>query len=245
MFALDHVSAGYAGTMVLRDVTLVVPPSSVVALLGANGAGKTTLLRVASGLIRPSSGQLMLEGEVVTGRSPHALVSRGICHVPEGRGVFPTLSVRDNLVLQAVRSEESVALERAVSAFPILGRRMSQLAGTMSGGEQQMLALARAYVQQPRVVLLDEVSMGLAPTVVDEIFAFLGLLASEGSSLLLVEQYITRALAVADLVYLLARGRVTFAGEPTELNQDDVFASYVGLGSGSQREATDAVAERR
>jgi branched-chain amino acid transport system ATP-binding protein len=187
----------------------------------------------------------MLEGEVVTGRSPHALVSRGICHVPEGRGVFPTLSVRDNLVLQAVRSEESVALERAVSAFPILGRRMSQLAGTMSGGEQQMLALARAYVQQPRVVLLDEVSMGLAPTVVDEIFAFLGLLASEGSSLLLVEQYITRALAVADLVYLLARGRVTFAGEPTELNQDDVFASYVGLGSGSQREATDAVAERR
>jgi branched-chain amino acid transport system ATP-binding protein len=245
MFALDHVSAGYAGTMVLRDVTLVVPPSSVVALLGANGAGKTTLLRVASGLIRPSSGQLMLEGEFVTGRSPHALVSRGICHVPEGRGVFPTLSVRDNLVLQAVRSEESVALERAVSAFPILGRRMSQLAGTMSGGEQQMLALARAYVQQPRVVLLDEVSMGLAPTVVDEIFAFLGLLASEGSSLLLVEQYITRALAVADLVYLLARGRVTFAGEPTELNQDDVFASYVGLGSGSQREPTDAVAERR
>ena len=231
MFVLDQVSAGYAGTTVLREVTLVVPPSSVVALLGANGAGKTTLLRVASGLIRPTAGRMALDGADVTGLAPHALVAKGICHVPEGRGVFPTLSVRDNLVLQAAPGKETDAMERAASAFPRLGRRMGQLAGTMSGGEQQMLALARAYVQQPQVVLLDEVSMGLAPTVVDDIFRFLELLASEGASLLLVEQYITRALEVADFVYLLARGRVTFAGQPGELNQDDVFATYVGVRS--------------
>jgi branched-chain amino acid transport system ATP-binding protein len=153
-----------------------------------------------------------------------------VCHVPEGRGVFPSLTVRDNLVLQSFAGAEKESLERAVSAFPKLGQRLDQLAGTMSGGEQQMLALARTYVQNPKLVLLDEVSMGLAPNIVDEIFEFLAVLAKEGASLLLVEQYVTRALAIADYVYLLKRGRVAFAGEPSELDAEAIAAEYVGSG---------------
>jgi branched-chain amino acid transport system ATP-binding protein len=229
MFALHGIHAGYAGTPVLRGVDLVVPDSAVVALLGANGAGKTTLLRVASGLLRPSAGTVRVDGVDCTGRSPHELVAAGVCHVPEGRGVFRSLTVRENLALYATRSQEAEAIERAVATFPSLGRRLSFLAGQLSGGEQQMLALSRAYVQQPKVVLLDEVSMGLAPKVVDEIFEFLAVLATAGTSLLLVEQYVTRALAAADWVYLLSRGEVVFAGEPNELDGDAVFAEYVGV----------------
>jgi branched-chain amino acid transport system ATP-binding protein len=232
-FALRGIEAGYGGTQVLGGVDLVVPPSSVVALLGANGAGKTTLLRVASGALHPTAGQLLLDGDDVTGLKPHEMVSLGVCHVPEGRGVFPGLSVRDNVLLQANGGDEAVAIERAVKAFPVLGNRLNQTAGTMSGGEQQMLALARAYVQSPRVVLLDEVSIGLAPKIVDEIFEFLALLAADGSSLLLVEQYVTRALEAADYVYLMSRGSVQFCGEPSELADIDVFATYVGTDIGS------------
>jgi branched-chain amino acid transport system ATP-binding protein len=227
---LDGIAAGYGGVPVLRGVTLAVPPSSVVALLGPNGAGKTTLLRVASGLLRATGGRVLLGGEDVTRRPSQDLVARGVCHVPEGRGVFPTMSVRDNVLLQARPGQESEALERAVSAFPKLGQRLNQIAGTMSGGEQQMLALARAYVQSPSVVLLDEVSMGLAPKIVDEIFEFLRTLAANGTSLLLVEQYVTRALEAADYVYLLDRGAVSFAGEPGELDSAAIFASYLGAG---------------
>jgi len=164
----------------------------------------------------------------VLGQTPHALCAKGICHVPEGRGVFPNLTVRDNLILQSRPGQEREAIDRAVSAFPRLGERLAQLAGTMSGGEQQMLALARTYVQRPKLVLLDEVSMGLAPKIVDEIFEFLVVLANEGSSLLLVEQYVTRALAVADYVYLLNRGRISFAGEVSEVDPDAIAAEYVG-----------------
>jgi branched-chain amino acid transport system ATP-binding protein len=232
MLELQGVVAGYGATTVLRGVDLTVPDGVVVALLGANGAGKTTLLRVASGLLHPTAGRLLVDGEDVSRAAPSALVRRGVCHVPEGRGVFAPLTVRENLLLQAPRGEESAALDRAVSVFPRLGERMGQVAGTMSGGEQQMLALARAYVQHPKVVLLDEVSMGLAPKVVDEIFEFLGLLSSQGVSLLLVEQYVTRALAAADYVYLLNRGEVAFAGEPSELEGEDVFTQYVGADIG-------------
>ncbi|HEX3897998.1 MAG TPA: ABC transporter ATP-binding protein [Mycobacteriales bacterium] len=228
MLRLEHISAGYGSTTVLHDVSLVVPDGCVVALLGANGAGKTTLLHVASGLLKPSNGRVMIDDTNATGLSPHELVAHGICHVPEGRGVFPSLTVLDNLVMQSAKADRTAAVERAVSAFPPLSARLSQLAGTMSGGEQQMLALARAYVQHPKVVLLDEVSMGLAPKVVDEIFEFLALLRGQGVSLLLVEQYVTRALAASDYVYLLSRGEVSFAGEPSELDDADVFASYIG-----------------
>lgn len=228
MLRLRNVSAGYGDTAVLRGISINVPKASTVALLGPNGAGKTTLLRVASGLLRPSAGSVLIDGVDVTNQSPYKLVSKGVCHVPEGRGIFPSLTVRENLLVQSTRGREASAVERAVAAFPRLGQRLSQRAGTMSGGEQQMLALARAYVQRPSIVLLDEVSMGLAPKVVDEIFVFLGRLAAEGVSLLLVEQYVTRALGAADYVYLLNRGEVVFAGEPSELSDEAVFASYVG-----------------
>jgi branched-chain amino acid transport system ATP-binding protein len=234
MLSLDGITAGYGKTIVLRDVHLAVPPGRVVALLGANGAGKTTLLRVASGLLAPRVGRLLVDGADQTGTTPEGLCRRGICHVPEGRGVFPSLTVRENLRLFSAAADEGEALDRAVDAFPRLGERLGQPAGTMSGGEQQMLALARAYLGRPRFVLLDEVSMGLAPRVVDEIFAFLARLAADGVALLLVEQYVSKALALADHVYTLARGRITFAGEPAELAGDDVFARYLGSSVATQ-----------
>jgi branched-chain amino acid transport system ATP-binding protein len=232
MFELRKISAGYGGHVVLRDVTMKVPPGSVVALLGANGAGKTTLLRVASGLLKPFAGQTLFDDQDVTGWRPHRLVKAGVCHVPEGRGIFPSLTVRDNLRMHCLAGQEDAMIAKAVEIFPSLGRRIGALAGTMSGGEQQMLALARAYIQNPRLALLDEVSMGLAPVVVDEIFAFLDLLAKEGASMLLVEQYVTRALAIADFVYLLNRGEVRFVGEPDELEGSDIFKEYVGVDIG-------------
>jgi branched-chain amino acid transport system ATP-binding protein len=233
LFELRRITAGYGATTVLRDVSLAVPDGSVVALLGANGAGKTTLLRVASGLLQPASGCLAIDGTEVADTTPHGLVRQGICLIPEGRGVFRSLTVRENLTLHARPGTADDRIAKAVEAFPRLGERLNQAAGTMSGGEQQMLALARAYIQSPRVVLLDEVSMGLAPRIVDEIFSFLKALAAAGSSLLLVEQYVTRALDVADYVYMLNKGRPAFAGEPAELAGTDVFAAYVGAAVGS------------
>ncbi|MDQ1491480.1 MAG: branched-chain amino acid transport system ATP-binding protein [Actinomycetota bacterium] len=229
MLVLQGVTAGYGGTTVLRDVDLTVPDSSVVALLGPNGAGKTTLLRVASGLLAPWKGRLLIDGEDVTGRPPHELAGRGVCHVPEGRGVFPPLTVAQNLELFSPPGQERDSRDRAVEAFPILGDRLNQVAGTMSGGQQQMLALARSYVTNPHVVLLDEVSMGLAPIIVDEIFEFLERMAKQGTALLLVEQYATKALAIADYVYILGRGSVTFAGDAAELEGEDVFQRYLGI----------------
>ena len=233
MLRIEGVSAGYAGVAVLRDVSLVVPSSSVVALLGPNGAGKTTLLRVASGLLRPAAGRVTLDGADVTGQSPHQLAARGLCHVPEGRGVFPPLTVRENLVLFSAPGAEKAAVERAVDVFPKLGDRLEQSAGTMSGGEQQMLALARAYISGAPVILLDEVSMGLAPVVVDAIFEFLERVAREGTSLLIVEQYVNKALAIADYAYILGRGRITFAGDASELVDEDVFHRYLGIEVGA------------
>jgi branched-chain amino acid transport system ATP-binding protein len=229
MLELRAVEARYGDTKVLRGVDLVVPDGAVVALLGANGAGKTTLLRTASGLLHPSAGQLLVDGADASAWPPHRLARAGVGHVPEGRGIFRSLTVRQNLRLQAKAVTVEEAIERAVSAFPILGERLDQVAGTMSGGQQQMLALARGYVESPRYLLLDEVSMGLAPIVVDEIFEFLKLLASEGTGLLLVEQYVTRALDLADLVYVLNRGEVAFAGEPAELNSADLFEQNLGV----------------
>jgi branched-chain amino acid transport system ATP-binding protein len=225
---LQGVEAGYGKVKVLRAVDLVVPKGSVVALLGANGAGKTTLLRVASGLLHPGAGRVLGDGEDLSRLSPYELVARGICHVPEGRGIFPGLSVRENLVLQAPKGLSEQSIERAVAAFPRLGQRLTQLAGTLSGGEQQMLALVRAYIQSPQLVLLDEVSMGLAPKAVDEIFVFLNELRVQGVGLLVVEQYVARALEIADYVYVMSRGRIVFRGEPSELEGEDVFSQYVG-----------------
>jgi len=228
MLALDRVTAGYGQTTVLRDVSIVVPDGAVVAMLGPNGAGKTTLLRVASGLLRPTLGQLRVDGADVTGSAPHDLRSLGICHIPEGRSIFPALTVRENLRLFCRPDQEAIGLDRAIDAFPKLGQRLQQAAGTMSGGEQQMLALTRAYATEARVVLLDEVSMGLAPKLVDEIFEFLARLAAGGASLLLVEQYVSKALSIARYVCLLDRGRLAFAGEAGELDRDRIAANYLG-----------------
>jgi branched-chain amino acid transport system ATP-binding protein len=229
MFELTDITAGYGESTVLRGVSLEIPDGQVAALLGPNGAGKTTLMRVAAGLIRPRAGGILLGGEDITRASPHDRVKKGLCHIPEGRGVFPSLTVRENLNLQSAPRKESESIERAVSAFPRLGERLSQVAKTMSGGEQQMLALARAYIQSPRVVLLDEVSLGLAPKIVDEIFEFLAKLRDEGAALILVEQYVNRALALADRVYLLNRGEVVFSGTPDEIDEATLIAQYVGV----------------
>ncbi|GAA0617672.1 ABC transporter ATP-binding protein [Sporichthya brevicatena] len=226
---LTGITAGYEDTTVLRGVDLTIPDNAVVALLGPNGAGKTTLLRVASGLLRPWSGTIELDGRDVTGQPSHALAAAGVCHVPEGRGVFPGLTVDENLRLQAP-SRTAVA-ERVLPAFPRLGERLTQRAGSLSGGEQQMLALAHAYTGRHSAVLLDEVSMGLAPRIVDEIFEHLKVLAASGTSLLLVEQYVKRALELADYVYVLRRGQIEFAGEPWQLGTDAILSSYLGESS--------------
>jgi branched-chain amino acid transport system ATP-binding protein len=246
-FELDGITAGYGDSVVLRDVDLVVPSGTIVALLGPNGAGKTTMLRVASGLLRPRRGRIRIDGEDVTGAPAEQLAKRGICHVTEGRSVFPGMTVRENLRMFAGKgaSAESEALDRAVSAFPKLGRRLSQVAGTMSGGEQQMLALSRAYAQRAPIVMLDEVSMGLAPIIVDEIFEFFHKLVAEGSSLLLVEQYVAKALDISTHVYLLARGRVVFRGEPAELAGTDRMDRYLGAETGHTTAAPEPPKRRR
>ena len=220
-------SVGYGGTEVLRNVTLTVPRGRVVALLGANGAGKTTLLRMCSGLLPASRGEVLVDGVDVTHASPATLNKRGLCHIPEGRAIFPALTVLENLRLMGGDD----AVERAADAFPQLGQRLKQAAGTMSGGEQQMLALTRAYLTNPDFVLLDEVSMGLAPIIVDTIFDFLRRLADRGTALLIVEQYVAKALGLADIAYILHKGALVFCGEPAELDTDALAHSYLGVHS--------------
>jgi branched-chain amino acid transport system ATP-binding protein len=229
MLELRGITAGYGSHTVLRDVNLVIPDNSVVALLGPNGAGKTTLLRVASGLLKPSAGRILVDGVDATNWPPHRLSELGVCHVPEGRGIFRALSVKDNIRLQVKDGNAFDPIAAVAEFFPRLGERLGQRAGTMSGGEQQMLALARAYVAGAKTVLLDEVSMGLAPKIIDEIFEYLHRLADQGAALLLVEQYVARALELADFVYILNKGRVQFVGESDELGEEQILASYLGV----------------
>jgi branched-chain amino acid transport system ATP-binding protein len=226
---VDNVFAGYAQTDVLRGVSLTVPNGAVVALLGPNGAGKSTLLKTISGLCRPSSGTVTLFGEDVTRLPPNRRARRGLCHIPEGRGVYKRLTVRENLTMQAARGHEQEAIERAADAFPVLGNRINQVAGTLSGGEQQMLSMSRAYTRDQKLILVDEASLGLAPIVVDEIFGFLERIVKErGASLLIVDQFVYRALDMAGTAYVLNRGEITVSGTAAELKQHDVFAEYMG-----------------
>ncbi|MGH9012016.1 MAG: ABC transporter ATP-binding protein [Acidimicrobiia bacterium] len=225
---LSGLRAGYGATPVLHGVDLVVPPGRAVALLGANGAGKTTLLRTAMGLVKAWGGTVTLDGEPVTDRPVHDRVRRGMCLIPEGRGIFRQLTVRQNLAMQVDGRDVDRAIEVATAAFPLLGERLGQIAGTLSGGQQQMVAVARALVTEARVVLADELSVGLAPIVVDEIFSAIDLLRGQGRSLLIVEQYVDRALAVADYVYILHKGRVAFVGEPAQCTSHEVFTRYMG-----------------
>jgi branched-chain amino acid transport system ATP-binding protein len=222
------VVAGYGRTVVLRDVSLSIPAGSVTALVGPNGAGKTTVLRVVSGLLRPTQGEVLLGGAAVTSRSPDWRARSGLCHVPEGRGTYPSLTVRENLLMQVPRQSGQLAVDRAVSVFPDLARRLDQSARTLSGGQRQMLALSAAYVRNPSVVVVDEPSLGLAPIVIDEVFTFLEKLASERVALLVVDQFVDRVLGLADQVYVLQRGVVRFSGTTSEFQRADAFALYLG-----------------
>lgn len=229
MLEVRNITAGYGDVTVLWDVTISAQTGSVVALLGPNGAGKTTLLRTISGLLKPTSGEIRFNGQDVTGLRTNQMSRRGVCHIPEGRGIFPSLTLRENLSLFAPKGKAKETVERAAAAFPILGARLSQTAGSLSGGEQQMLAIVRAYISHPGLVLVDEASMGLAPLVVDALFNFLGQVAKDGVTLLIVEQYVTRALALADTVYLLNHGRIAFSGAASELSSEEIFERYLGV----------------
>jgi branched-chain amino acid transport system ATP-binding protein len=229
MLEMIGITAGYGEVIVLRDVSLAVGDGTIVALLGPNGAGKSTLLRTAAGLIKPTAGKIIFDGEDVTDLDAADRAQRGLCIVPEGRSIFPSLTVRENLVLYSQKGTERDAIARAHDAFPALATRMHQTAGTLSGGEQQMLAMARVYISRPKLVLIDEASLGLAPIIVDGIFGFMKRICGGGTSLLMVEQYVTRALAMSREAYLLNRGEIAFAGSASSLEGEDIFERYLGI----------------
>ncbi|HZT67821.1 MAG TPA: ABC transporter ATP-binding protein [Acidimicrobiales bacterium] len=223
------LTVSYGGLRALVGVSLSVPEGCVVALLGANGAGKTTTLRAITGLARPSAGAIEFDGVRIDGRRASQIARMGVLHVPEGRGIFPSLTVRANLEMsrQLVGGGDDL-VDQGIERFPALGRRVEQLAGTLSGGEQQMLALARVLIARPRLVLLDEISMGLAPMIVAQLFDEVKAMAAAGVTILLVEQYVNAALELADYVYVLDKGRMVDVGEPADLQEDGVLASYLG-----------------
>ncbi|MDE2324040.1 MAG: ABC transporter ATP-binding protein, partial [Betaproteobacteria bacterium] len=214
MLTIRNLHAGYGKVEVLHGVTIEVPKGQVVTLIGSNGAGKTTTMRAVSGMIAPREGDIMLNGKAIAGLESFHIARLGLAHSPEGRRVFATMTVADNLLLGAfprltgsrTRGDVRHDLERALELFPRLMERRTQLAGTLSGGEQQMLAMARAVMLNPDVVLLDEPSMGLAPILVDEVFKIIGRLKAQGVTMLLVEQFAAAALAVADYGYVLENG---------------------------------------
>ena len=229
MLTLRSVTAGYGDTIVLRDVDFSVGDGEVVALLGPNGAGKTTLLRTATGFIKPKSGTVQLWGENFTGKAPHTFVQRGVCHLPEGRGIFPSLTVMENLTIQAGSRKVDEVVAEVTALFPAIGSRLRQTAGSLSGGEQQMLALSRAYVTGPKLVVVDEASLGLAPLIVDKIYEALGELVRRGTSLVVVEQYVQKALELAQTVYVLGKGKVVHVCAAASTNADEIYERYLGL----------------
>ncbi len=238
MLRVENLHAGYGAAEVLTGVSLEVKTGSVVALIGANGAGKTTAMRAISGLLKPRQGRVLLAGKPVEGLPASRIARLGLAHAPEGRRVFGPLSVEDNLLLGAYtelprffgfRRQAAGSLERIYDIFPRLQERRRQLAGTLSGGEQQMLAIGRALMSRPKIMLLDEPSMGLAPVIVQEVFATIRRLKEEGITLLLVEQFAKSALEVADYSYVMEGGRIAVAGTSTELRSDErVLAAYLG-----------------
>ena len=237
MLTIDKLQAGYGKVEVLHGISIEVPKGKIVTLIGSNGAGKSTTMRAISGMIKPVSGKITLAGRDITGLDSHKIAKLGLAHSPEGRRVFPTLSVLDNIRLGAFvrytsarpRGDVESDLQKALEMFPRLKERTHQLAGTLSGGEQQMLAMARAVMLNPDVFLLDEPSMGLAPILVEEVFSIIQRLKSQGVTMLLVEQFAAAALNVADYGYVLENGRISVHG-PAERLKDDpaVKAAYLG-----------------
>jgi branched-chain amino acid transport system ATP-binding protein len=234
MLELAGISAGYGHFTALWDVALRVSAGEAVAVVGPNGAGKTTLLRVTSGVIAPRTGTLTFEGVSLTGRPSHEIVARGIAHVPEGRRLFPGLTVADNLKMGAflppARAHFAESVERVFGLFPVLKERRAQRAGSLSGGEQQMLAIGRALMSRPKLILLDEPSMGLAPVMVLRLFDLIRLIRAEGYTILIVEQNVRQVLKLVDRAYLLEVGRLRMEGRADELSEQEfVRKAYVGL----------------
>jgi branched-chain amino acid transport system ATP-binding protein len=242
---VNSLDVRYGSSQALFEVSLSVEPGSVVAVLGANGAGKSTLARAVSGLVSPAGGKVFFEGQDITGFSAHRIRKLGLTYIPEGRGIFPGLSVMDNLrlaVAQERRQDRPPAIDRAIERFPVLGVRRSQRAGSLSGGEQQMLALARALAVTPKLVIADEMSLGLAPIVTESVFEALEEASRSGITVVLSEQFVHRALAMASQCIILTRGRVTWSGPASAAGQE-VIDRYLGeadaptpagAGSGSQ-----------
>jgi len=234
MLEVSGISGGYNSLQVLWDVSLVVRRGELVALVGANGAGKSTLLKTIAGLLRPSGGRIILEGVRIDGMPPHAIVARGLALVPEGRKVFPYMTVAENLELGAFletrRARMVETLEWVYTLFPILKERQTQLAGTLSGGEQQMLVIGRALMSRPRLLMMDEPSLGLAPAVVSTVFGCIGRLLEEGITILLVEQNVRKALELAHRGYVLENGRIVLSGTSAALLADpNVKKAYLGV----------------
>ena len=233
MLEVRGLVAGYGAFEVLRGVDLDVGEGEIVAVLGANGAGKTTLNRVLSGLIAPRAGSVRFRGEDITGTDHVRIVRAGLIHVPEGRRIFPNLSVRDNLLLGGYtrgRRERAASLEHVLATFPRLRERLGQLAGSMSGGEQQMLAIGRGLMGRPRLLILDEPSLGLSPILTDELFGLIGRLHAEGLATLLVEQNVVQALAIAGRAYVIENGLVALSGPAAALAEDARLKSaYLGF----------------
>jgi branched-chain amino acid transport system ATP-binding protein len=233
MLEVMGLRAGYGATEVLRGLDLSVQPGEIVAVLGANGVGKTTLNKVLSGVVSARAGAIRFDGKPITTASASAIVEAGLIHVPEGRKIFPNLSVRENLVLGSYRrgrARRSDNIERVFSTFPRLRERAAQAAGTLSGGEQQMLAIGRGLMAEPRLLILDEPSLGLSPLLVEEMFALVRNLNSEGLPIMLVEQNVVQSLDLATRAYILENGTVALSGDAATLAADPALRrAYLGL----------------
>ena len=233
MISIKNLSAGYGFVEVLRDVSLDISAGKIVAVLGSNGVGKTTLNNTLSGLITPKSGEIYFENELISSRPPEEIVDLGLIHVPEGRKLFPNLTVRDNLELGSYRrgkGERSQSLEMVLETFPKLRERIGQLAGTLSGGEQQMVAIGRGLMSNPRLLILDEPSLGLSPLLVEQMFDLIKRINSKGLTILLVEQNVMQSLTIADRAYVIDEGKVSLSGIAEDLrNNAELKKSYLGL----------------
>lgn len=233
MLEVSNLFAGYGDTQILHGIDISVAAGEVVAVLGPNGTGKSTLNKVLSGILRPASGKIRFEGEDITGIPADAIVARGLIHVPEGRRVFPNLSVLENLELGSYRrgrSRRAQNIERICTIFPRLQERLSQSAGTLSGGEQQMLAIGRGLMAEPKLLILDEPSLGLAPVLVQELFSLISSINEDGLAILLVEQNVARSLEIASRAYVMEQGRISLSGSAAELAENDgVKRSYLGM----------------